>query len=120
MTNTVKLLPTTSKTWTANDTVPYGCYTDARYMFSKPTVKRNYVRLLYTVLAFNGHGMTPTRKAVAEVLGEPTRPGWGSSKWAALQQAGLLDSARVGRTTVYFMTPRGLDFLKQLDAAPEA
>ncbi len=116
MTNTVKLLPFTAETFRADGWWGRCVYTDARYTFSKPTVKRNYVRLLATVRAFNCHGILPTRKDVAGVLGEPTRPGWGSSKWAALQQAGLLDSGREGRTTVYFMTPRGLDFLKQLEA----
>lgn len=117
MQNIVKLLPPTSERFNADGLWVADCYTDARYTFSKPTKRRNYVRILAALHAFNFHGIAPTRKTIAYVLGEPTRPGWGSSKWAALKQAGLLDYCRRGRTIVYYVTTRGLDFLAQLGLA---
>ena len=117
MKNTVKLLPPTSgTTFTANGDC-YRCYGDGRYMFSDPTPQRKYVKILATVRSFMRKGMAPTRNAVKAALGMPLAKGWGASTWTALSEAGLLDHRRAARTTVYFLTPRGLDFLKQLDHA---
>ena len=109
MKNTVKLLPPTDLA--GNFHYVYG---NGRYTFSDPTPQRKYVKILALVRAYNAKGMVPTRALIKKNLGMPLDRGWGSATWAALYKAGLLDHTRAGRTTVYYMTPRGCDFLKQM------
>jgi len=132
MTNTVPLLPPTDETFRANGYWDRAVYTDACYTFSSPTPERKYVRTLAAVRDFQRtFRCAPTRSQIALALGEPdpreitaqgpwgkTRSNWGCTRWAALYKAGLLDHCREnGNRVVWFLTPRGVDYLKQLGLA---
>ena len=131
MKNTVPLLYADGEPAT---TVHRAVYTDSRYTFSDPTPERKYVRTLAAVRDFQRtFHCAPTRSQIALALGEPDpravtgydafyrkarRSNWGCTRWAALCQAGLLDHCREkGNRVVWFLTPRGADYLDQLDEA---
>lgn len=128
MKNTVKLLPPPDKTFRANGYWDRAVYTDAHYTFAAPTKDRKYVRTLLAVRDFQKtFHIVPTKAMVAQVLGEPDPTkrskwssgpsNWGTSRWNALHKAGLLDHARdKGNRVGWFLTPRGVDYLKQLEA----
>jgi len=111
-------------------------YTDSRYTFTHPTSKRRYIKYLEQIAKCNANGFEPTRKQVQVALGDPdpTKPNdwnrklaraakrrgeevpawmkqhssWGNSRWAAMKQAGLIRSERVGNTVRYQITSDGL------------
>ena len=98
-------------------------YTNARYSFTNPTPTRKYVKYLAQIAKCNANGFNPTRKQVQVALGDPdptrivgydnywkknVRSNWGNSRWAALRQAGLIRSERVGGSVRYQITSDGL------------
>ena len=114
-------------------------YTDSNYTFTAPTPSRRYIDYLAQIAKCNASGFNPTRKQVQVALGDPdpTQPSayaqkeleirrknhkkiydwmkspsnWGNSRWAALKQAGLIRSERVGKTVRYQITGEGLMLL---------
>ena len=128
MKNTVKLLPPTDERFNTDGHWVTDCYTDSRYTFGAPTMDRKYVRTLLAVRDFQRtFHIAPTKSMVALALGEPDPTkrskwsnlpsNWGTSRWNALHKAGLLDHVREkGNRVVWFLTPRGVDYLKQLEA----
>ena len=114
-------------------------YTDSNYTFTDPNKDRRYIAYLAQIEKCNANGFDPTRKQVQCALGDPdpTKPNdwnreeiarrkrrgleipadlkrgsnWGNSRWAALKQAGLIRSERVGNTVRYQITGEGFRLL---------
>ena len=104
-------------------------YTDSNYTFTDPNKDRRYIAYLAQIEKCNANGFDPTRKQVQVALGDPdpTKPSdwarkhpswnctprcnWGNSRWAALKQAGLIRSERVGNTVRYQITGEGFRLL---------
>ena len=110
---------------------PNPTYTDSRYAFTAATPKRKYIKYLAQIAKCNANGFEPTRAQVQVALGDPdpTKPAagaarwiaegyqvsprcnWGNARWAAMKQAGLIRSERVGNTVRYQITGEGLMLL---------
>lgn len=113
-------------------------YTDSNYTFTGATPDCKYIKYLAQIAKYNSDGYEPTRKEVQVWLGDPdpTKPNdwnrkliarckrngldykdlerasnWGNSRWAAMKQAGLIRSERVGNTVRYQITADGLMLL---------
>lgn len=115
---------------------PNPTYSDSRYTFTGATPERKYIKYLAQIAKCNSNGFEPTRAQVQVALGDPdpTKPNswnreearefkrrgkeipawlkrgsnWGNSRWAAMKQAGLIRSERVGNTVRYQITGEGL------------
>lgn len=96
-------------------------YTDSRYTFTDATPKRKYIKYLAQIAKCNANGFEPTRAQVQIALGDPDptkktafykygsdRCNWGNSRWAAMKQAGLIHSERVGNAVRYRITGQGI------------
>ena len=96
-------------------------YSDARYTFTNPTPERKYIKTLDAIRKFNMKGVSPTRKDICLTMGEPDpteitgmgwgdkpiRKNWGTSRFNALHQAGLIALSREGKTVRYTLTANG-------------
>ena len=89
-------------------------YTDARYTFTSPTRDCKYVKTLEVIAGFNAKGILPDRALVSDVLHDPKDHGWGSSRWAALRQAGFITSWRYGNKVHYAITSNGIKLLSSV------
>lgn len=100
-------------TWTLHNgernQTKYGNHVEwSGYTFKNPTPNSRYVKVL--VALRDGE---KTKEEVHKIVGLENWPGMASGMWTALRREGLVDFERRGNTVIWFITPRGMDFLDE-------
>lgn len=97
-----------------------GGYSGASYQFTNVKPTSRTMATIAVIAGYNAVNYFPTRREIAAALGEPDPSAkpysfgncWGSSRYAALQEAGFILKERDGKTFRYTVTQRGYQALE--------